>query len=131
MNIKIHENYGMMPIVQVKSICLFVISCTVFKLPIHSFFLSLLLSIGCFVEACDPDKMSPSSNITDICKLNKNVIDIRNKTDDLMKCFNTSDTKVGNNCIDCLKEFNLIANQYKQFGESSKGICFDVVDQVK
>ena len=75
--------------------------------------------------------MSTASNVTEICKLNKNVIDIRNKTDDLMKCFNTSDKNVGNNCIDCLEEFNLIANQYKQWGDSSNGICFDVVDQVK
>lgn len=74
--------------------------------------------------------MSPASNIAETCKLNQNVIDIRNKTDVLMKCFNTSDSNVGKNCIDCLKEFNLIANQYKQLGESPKGICFDVVDQV-
>lgn len=85
---------------------------------------------GCFVEACDPDKMSAAGNVTAICTLNQNVLDIRNQTDELMKCFNTSDQKVGNSCIDCVKEFNQIANQYKQLGESSKGICFDVVDQV-
>lgn len=89
----------------------------------------LLLS-GCFVEACDPDKLAEATNVTQICTLNKNVIDIRNKTEDLMKCFNTSDNKVGNNCVDCLKEFNLIANKYKQLGDSPNGICFDVVDQV-
>lgn len=86
---------------------------------------------GCFVDACDPDKMMAVTNVTAICKLNKNVLDIRNKTDVLMKCFNTSDQNVGNNCKDCLKEFNLIVNQYKQLGESAHGICFDVVDQVK
>lgn len=75
--------------------------------------------------------MSPTDKIPDVCKLNKNVIDIRNKTDDLKKCYNTSDSKTGKNCIDCLNEFNLIASQYKQLGESSKGICFDIVDQVK
>lgn len=95
-----------------------------------SFRVALLLT-GCFVPACDPDKMTEASNITVICKLNKNVIEIQNKTDDLMKCFNTSDTNAGNTCNDCLKEFNLIDNQYKQLGESSNGICFDVVDQVK
>lgn len=75
--------------------------------------------------------MSEGSNVTAICTFNKNVIDIRNKTDDLMKCLNTSDIKDGSICIDCLKEFNLIANKYKQLSESSNGICFDVVDQVK
>lgn len=85
---------------------------------------------ACFVEACDPDKMSAASNVTAICVLNKNLLDIRNQTDDLMKCFNTSDQKVGNSCIDCLKEFNQITNQYKKLGESPNGICFDVVDQV-
>lgn len=48
-----------------------------------------------------------------------------------MKCFNTSDRNVGNNCVDCLNEFNSIANQFQHLGESSHGICFDVIDQVK
>lgn len=85
---------------------------------------------GCFIEACDPDKIRAGSNITEICKLNKHMIDIRSKTDNLMKCFNKSDQSVGNNCIDCLNEFNSIANEYKQL-EESHTICFDVVDQVK
>lgn len=85
---------------------------------------------GCFDKACDPDKIDEGTNVTEICTINKNVIDIRNKTDELMRCFNTSDTKVGNNCVDCLNEFNLIANKYRQLGESSAGICFEVVDQV-
>lgn len=84
---------------------------------------------SCFVEACNPDKMTAASNVTEICKLNKNVLDIRNKTDNLMKCFNTSDHNVGSNCIDCLNSFNSIANKYKELGKSSHEICFDVVDQ--
>lgn len=90
-----------------------------------------MLFPGCFVDACDPDKIAEGANVAQICTFNKNVIDIRNQTDELMKCFNASDKKVGNNCVDCLKEFNLIANKYKQLGDSSNGICFDVVDQVK
>lgn len=83
---------------------------------------------GCFVEKCDPDKIS---NGTEICKLNAQMIAFNQSVVDLHMCFNKSDQIQGDVCKDCLGAFNVIADNLKKLPVSSNGVCFEAVDQVK
>lgn len=85
---------------------------------------------GCFVDACDPEKLPGSQNISSICQINNDVLIIRNQTDDWNKCLKSSDSREGNVCVDCMSSYTFIANQYNLLEKGSNGVCFEVVDQV-
>lgn len=86
--------------------------------------------IGCFVDACDPDKIPAGSNTTDICKINKNIINLQNSTENLQICLNQNDLNGTDPCKVCLNSFKDIQNHYNQVHSAPNGACFEAVDQV-
>lgn len=84
----------------------------------------------CFVATCDPDKMTTTDNINQICQPNANVGQIQTKIDNLNACINDSFSKKGDLCKDCAQNHTQLENHLEQLISKGAGVCFEIIDMV-
>lgn len=93
-------------------------------------FVFIFTSVECFVDRCDPDKITNATDdqIASLCQPNKQIVYLQNLTTTLQNCLNQSDNRVGDACKDCATAFNALDGSYHAF--QGDEICFEAVDQV-
>lgn len=86
------------------------------------------ISVECFVDTCDPDEMTDTVNVTNLCKENVNVVELKENINKLEQCLQESDARQGIVCKDCLIAYNQLEGNFLQMEKN--GVCFEAVDLV-
>lgn len=84
----------------------------------------------CFVATCNPDKMTTTDNITQICQPNANVGQIKTKIEHLRGCIDECDKKKGDVCKQCAQNHTQLENHLEQLMSLGAGVCFEIIDVV-